>query len=168
MAAPPGTIRLGQRENAVTFQVEGWMTMQQSLAFRRCAQDWLAEGARFIRVDLRCCTFMDSTFVGTLLSLKRATELEPSGQFFLVSPSTQCQKIIHQMGLDDVIPTTAGAEAEPSCWTELKLQVENDCAFKCNVVEAHQELASLGGRTGEIFGPVARCLAQEMDTIKKS
>jgi anti-anti-sigma factor len=167
MAVAPGTIRVHQHEQTVTFLVEGWTTMQQSLSFRRVAEEGLGRGANIVRVDLRGCTFMDSTFVGTLLNLKRAVHRCQDGDFALVSPSAQCVKLFQQMGLEGFFPAVPGEEAMQSSWAELTCEPRDDYAFKCNVVEAHQELASMGGRTGEIFRPVARCLAQEMEGAKK-
>jgi anti-anti-sigma factor len=163
--AAQGTVRVKQEAQTVTFQVEGWTTMHQSLAFRRAAEEALGQGARVIRVDLRCCTFMDSTFIGTLLNLKRAVHREENGEFTLICPSAPCTRLFKQMGLEGVFPIAA-EEAPATGLTELCCERGDDHAFKCNVVEAHQELANMGGRTAEIFGPVARCLAEEMAAKK--
>jgi anti-anti-sigma factor len=168
MAAPQGIVRVHQQQQTIAFQVEGWTTMHQSLAFRRAAEYWLEQGACVMRVDLSRCTFMDSTFIGTLLNLKRAVNREENGDFALVGPTAACLKLFQQMGLDGVFPILAVDEAAGFCWTEMPCEKTDDFAFKCNVVEAHQGLADLGGRAGEIFRPVARCLSQEMEAAKKA
>src|SRR5262245_5562772 len=69
MATPEGTVRVQQQDKRVWVQVTGWGRMQQALPLRRFAEQCLAQGADSIRIDLRQCTYLDSTFLGTLLHL---------------------------------------------------------------------------------------------------
>jgi anti-anti-sigma factor len=167
MAAPQGVVRVRRHEGTVTFQVEGWTTMNQSLSFRKTAEYQLSGGATELRIDLRHCTFMDSTFIGTLLFLKRATNTRKQGRFVLVSPSQACCELFQKMGLDGVFTIEAADEPAGSDWTELARGADDVKAFQCNVVQAHQELANLPGRAGEPFRAVVRCLEQEMKAAKK-
>jgi anti-anti-sigma factor len=167
MAAPQGIIRVHQDGPTVTFQVEGWTTMKQSLSLRRFAEQCLAAGATTLQVDLRRCTFMDSTFVGTLLFLKRAVHRKEHGEFTLLAPSAECGKLFRQMGLEGVFPTAA-AEGPAGPWTELTSEGEDGGAFKRNVVQAHQELASLPGPAGDAFRAVVRCLGQEAEEATRA
>ncbi len=166
MAAPQGIVRVHQHEQTVMFQVEGWTTMNQSLSFRRCAEQYLAAGAATLWVDLRHCTFMDSTFIGTLLFLKRTAHQQEQGSFALVSPSPQCCRLFQQMGLEGVFPILAAEEVTGRCWNDLKCGGEDMQAFQENVVRAHQELANLDGPASAPFKAVARCLEQELEAEK--
>ena len=74
MAAQPGRVRVYQHAQAVAFQVEGQATMQHSPAVRRYAEQNLTVGTTALSVDLRRYIHMDSTFLGTLLFLKRLDE----------------------------------------------------------------------------------------------
>ncbi len=161
MPAPQGLIRMHQQGQTATFQVEGWTTMNQSLSFRRSAEQALANGTRVLKVDLRQCTFMDSTFIGTLLFLKRAAHRQPGGEFFLVCPSAACGRLFKQMGLEGVFPCV-NEEGGPCGGTELNRVPDDVKALQCNVIQAHQELASLDGPAGEQFRAVARCLEQDL------
>ncbi len=73
MAAPQCRIRYHQDGDVLIFQIEGWATMVQSLPFRRFVEQSLARSTRTLWVDLRQCTYIDSTFLGTLLFIKRAS-----------------------------------------------------------------------------------------------
>jgi anti-anti-sigma factor len=166
MAPPQGTVRAHQQDQRAIFQVEGWTTMNQSLSFRRYAEACISQGATTLWVDLRPCTFMDSTFIGTLLFLKREVYRRKRGEFALISPSEQCCKLFKQMGLEGVFPTVT-PEQMPACsWTEIPRGTDDVTAFKRNVVQAHQELAGLEGPAGEPFRKVMRCLAPELDAEK--
>jgi anti-anti-sigma factor len=163
MAAPQGVVRVRQQGPVVLFQVEGWTTMNQSLTFRTFAEQCLAEGATVIQVDLSRCTFMDSTFVGTLLYLKRAAHKKDHGEFFLLAPSPQCVKLIKQMGAEGVFPTTATVAPAGCVWCDLPSDVKDLPAFRLNVLQAHRELANLEGPAAGSFREVVRCLEEEME-----
>ena len=164
MLALQGTLHVHQADQTITFRVDGCGRATNSLTLRRFAEQVLAAGATTLRVDLRRCTHMDSTFIGTLLQLKRAAEKGERGSLVLLSPSTQCSQILRQMGLDRMVVVESAAE-EAGPWTELGGE-EDPAAFKCNAVEAHQELATLEGPVGETFRRVVRCLMQDPEAKK--
>src|SRR5436309_2251239 len=99
MDAPQSTVRVHLQGPTVTFQVEGRGRMANSLPLRRLAEQALAGGATALRVDLRRCTHMDSTFLGTLLQLKRAAGRK-GASLVLVSPSPECHELLRQMALE--------------------------------------------------------------------
>jgi anti-anti-sigma factor len=159
MAAPQGTVRYHQQPHAVTFRVEGRATMNQSLPLRQCAERLIAAGVSQVRVDLRACSYVDSTFVGTLLTLKKATDRH-AGHFSLVMPSPACGKILQQMGLMDLLPAES-SELDPDAeWSDLAVPPADPTSFRQNVAEAHKELADLPGTTGKQFEAVMRCIEQ--------
>jgi len=164
MVASQGFVYYQQHDQAASFRVEGRCTMTQALPFRRQAESCLAQGCRLIRVDLRDCSHLDSTFLGTLLSLKKQLERH-SGRFFLVSPSMACTRILEQMGLLDLLPTESTLAVEDGNWTLLGSDSNDLLSFKRNVVEAHEELAALPGPTGQQFQEVLRCIQQVDPTV---
>jgi anti-anti-sigma factor len=158
MALPQGVVRFHHQEQTVTFAVEGRGTMTNSLPLRRCAEGLLAAGVTQVRVDLRACTYMDSTFLGTILTIKKLLE-RSQGQLVLITPSLACGRILQQMGLSDVLATQSEPPAEVP-WTELSGEPADLPSFKRNVAQAHEELANLPGAAGEQFKAVSRCLAE--------
>jgi anti-anti-sigma factor len=136
--------------------------MQQALPLRRFAEQCLCEGAGGIRVDLRDCTYLDSTFLGTLLHLRRAARRRGS-DLTLVAPSAECRRLLQQIGVEDAFPIQVMDETAAPAWQDLDPGKADARAFNQTVVEAHQELASLGGRAGETFQPVAECLNREWE-----
>ena len=161
MAAPQGIVRVYHDGEAVTFQVEGRVTLTQSLPLRRCSEQALAAGATSLRVDLRRCTYMDSTFLGALLILQRAAERRGGCRMTLVSPSAVCCRLLQQMGLLGQLPVVA-EEGEPAgpC-TTLAGDSEDLPALRCNVVQAHQELAHVAGPAGDPFRAMTPFLEDE-------
>jgi anti-anti-sigma factor len=162
MTIPQGVVRVRQHGQTLTFQVKGRATMQQSPSVRRFTEHCCAHGTNAVWVDLRHCTHMDSTFLGTLLVLKRAVEQQEQGKFALISPSPQCCRVLQHMGLDEFFSIVTEQEPEASDWTELKSESDDLTAFKRNVVQAHQELARLEGPAGESFRALADHLTGEL------
>ncbi|HMF17060.1 MAG TPA: STAS domain-containing protein [Gemmataceae bacterium] len=160
MATQQGSVRVCKDCHTVTFQVVGWGRMHQSMPVRRLSEQFLAEGIASVQVDLRHCTYLDSTFLGTLLTLKRASKKCRQAQFVLVSPSPECCRLFKQMGVEDCLPAITAPEPAGD-WTELPCEPEDVDTFNRNVIQAHQELANLGGPAGAAFQAVARCLEKD-------
>jgi anti-anti-sigma regulatory factor len=163
MNPPQGVVRVHWHDQTVIFQVEGRATMLQSQPLRRVAEQSLADGARVVRIDLRHCTHLDSTFLGTLLVLKRTVDRREQAEFHLVCPSTKCCGILDQMGLTGIFPVTTADEPPAVACTELPGDLQDPGAFKRNVLQAHQELANLPGPAGDQFRAVMRCLANDAE-----
>lgn len=157
MPVPQGIVRFHQRDHTLTFRVEGKATIPNSLPMRLHAERALAAGTTIVRVDLRDCSYMDSTFLGTLLTLKKA--VDKKGQFQLISPSVGCQKLFNQMGLTGMFATQVEDPVADTIWTDLATEQDQN-SLKRNCATAHEALADLPGEAGKQFEQVARCLAQ--------
>ncbi len=164
--AVPNIIRVYRHEKVLTFHVEGRANMQQSLPLRRLAERALDEGTPALHFDLRQCTYMDSTFLGTLLLLKKHVEAH-GGDFALVCPSACCCRLLQQMGLADVYPVRTDEEPLTGEPAELIGTADDIEMFKLNVVQAHQELAGISGPAGETFTPVARSLTEALEAERR-
>jgi anti-anti-sigma factor len=168
MATTQGTVRVHQHDHTVIFRVEGRVTMPHSVPLRLFAERCLAEGATQVLVDLRDCSYMDSTFLGTLLTLKKVTDRQARATLLLISPSDGCRRLFAQMGLTGMFLTQV-ADLDPSAdWQELSCNPPDVGTLKQNVTEAHEQLASLPGAAGEQFRTVKRCLAEAAEAEKKN
>src|SRR6516164_9060150 len=111
MSATDGVLRVHVDGPPVTFQVEGQATVRQGLPLRRYAEERLnGSDATSLRVDLRRCTWMDSTFLGTLLLLLKAVNQKGQGSFTVVSPTATAKRLLHQMGMTTICPMCEGDE----------------------------------------------------------
>lgn len=158
MSAPRGLIRVRQDAQGITVQVVGWGRMQQSMPVRRLGESCLAEGSGLFRVDLRHCSYLDSTFLGTLLYLQRAARKLGKGQVVLISPSPECCRLFKQIGVEDCFAVACVDEFPAEDWRELSCPSDDVEAFNQNVIQAHEELANVGGPAGDKFQAVIRCL----------
>lgn len=158
MAAPPSVIRYHLQESVLTIRVEGRGTMTQSLPLRRFTERAIDQGATQVRLELVECTYVDSTFLGTILTLKKALD-RAGGQLLLLAPSQACGRILYQMGLEDVLSTSEEGADPNTPWSELPCSLDDSPQFRGNVVQAHQELANLPGPAGEQFKSAMRRLS---------
>jgi len=157
-------IRAHDEGPILTLDIVGVATMMESPAVQEAVALHLACGGRVVRLDLRDCTVMDSTFSGTLLSLKR--ELDPiGGELVLVSPSPRVLESLQDMGLEDFYGI-ASLERPSGPWREigsvaLGEREGHERQLRRLILEAHDELARLPGPSSRGFGNVAAQLHEE-------
>jgi anti-anti-sigma regulatory factor len=137
--------------------------MAHSLPLRRCAEQALGQGATALRVDLSHCSHMDSTFLGTLLTLQRLVAGQGQCAFALVAPSTQCRCVLRQMGVESIFAVVPAEEPAPETWDELPCALDDCQGIQQNVVQAHQELAKVEGPAAESIRAVVRCMARAQE-----
>src|SRR4051794_8163126 len=92
--ARDGTIRYHQDARELAYRVEGRATMTFGAPLRAHAERAIDAGVGSLLVDLRDCSYMDSTFLGTLLSLDKAITRKAGVRLQLVAPSTNCSRIL--------------------------------------------------------------------------
>ena len=86
-----------------------WIAMQgeaiwhNSIVLRDFVQGLQTEGVRFFFLDLESCHLMDSTFMGTLISLSGKMSSESSGALVIVQASTNCRRQLALYGLDSLL-----------------------------------------------------------------
>jgi anti-anti-sigma factor len=154
MSSGEGSLRIQQHGQTISCRVIGQATMRQSPALRRRVERCLATEQLALRVNLEQCTYMDSTFIGTLLMFKRRLR-----EFALVAPSSECSRLLQKMGLGTVF-CTLPQDPLPECADEVLDSEPAGDHFQRTIVEAHQELASMPGPAGVIFRGVAANLMQ--------
>ena len=163
--ASSGIIYASCDSGVAMLKVCGRAQAHQCTAMRRFAEDVLAGRAAEIRVDLSGCDHFDSTFLGTLLHLRRARCETGKALLTLVSPSDACLQILSRMGARSLFHIDdAGCDADTQEWDILPEDAAGDCGldFKRNVVEAHQELAEVEGPLRDQYRLVAEMAAQDL------
>ena len=119
-------------------------------------------------LDLSACTYIDSTFLGGLVSLfKRHVSGRPD-RFAIYAPAPLRQSLFGTSRLDRVFPFVdelplVGAERLP---LEVQSTTSRD-ELGSYVVECHRRLAELGGAEAETYGRVAEAIAQELTVRRK-
>jgi hypothetical protein len=125
------------------------------------AEDAALRGCTEVRVDQRRCTYMDSTFIGTLLLLHR--RLMYAGALALICPSPACQKLLGDLCLERVLISEDSEELPETAWLDLPSHAEVTRPFASSILEAHVALAELTAPTGAPFQGVVQCLARDIE-----
>ena len=116
-----------------------------------------------MRLDLRGCTAIDSTFSGTLLSLQRQLE-DVGGKLTLVSPSAKVLELLEKMSLDDFYAIEIADPLDVDhAGVELPLTRPSGASFGRMVLDAHDELASLPGPAGSVFRTVVEEMRRDLE-----
>lgn len=141
--------------------------MVESPVVQELAHARIRAGARVVRIDLRECTAMDSTFTGMLLVLKRVLEAS-AGELVLVAPSRKVMDVLGQMGLDDFYAIDS-AERPPAthAWREVAVPRPEVETLQRMVLESHEELSRVPGPAAEAFRDVVREL-RRADSVRPS
>jgi hypothetical protein len=161
----------------VAIKVEGAGTMQESPVIHAFAERQLTQpdgGA--VVIDLSACTYVDSTFLGGLVSLfkRHGTKITgpgsvPNARFTIYAPGPARQVLFGTSRLDRVFcfidhPPTVAAQSVP-------LQPSSSTSREelgHYIVECHRRLAELGGVEAETFGRVADAIAEELTARRRS
>lgn len=145
----------------LTVQIRGPATMGESPAVQELALEHMARGMRWLRLDLRACTTIDSTFSGTMLWLKRQLDAV-AGTLTLVSPSARVLELLRDMGLEDFYEIENSEREELSTsegdWIEVAPTRPTLADLRRHLIGAHDELARGPSAAAREFGSVADAL----------
>jgi anti-anti-sigma regulatory factor len=145
-------LRVHDEPASSTIDVAGAATMIESAAVHETASERIARGVRAIRIDLRDCKMMDSTFLGGLLSLQRHLA-GMGGTLTLVSPAPYVVELLGQMGLEGFYAVEVADRSEVG-WRELPAVLPRVGTLRRLVIDAHDELARVPGPAAESFRAV--------------
>jgi anti-anti-sigma regulatory factor len=163
--------------HGVSIRVEGAGTMQESPVIHAFAERVLAEAdGGAVVVDLGACSYVDSTFLGGLVSLfkrhggkSNRPGAQPAQRFTIYAPSPVRQSLFGTSRLDrvfsfiDQLPALQAQvmPLEPSGSTSRE-------EMGHYIVECHRRLAEIGGAEAETFGRVADAIADELTLRRRS
>lgn len=145
----------------MTLDIDGPATMLEGATVEQTATEHFADGTRALRIDLRDCTMMDSTFSGTLLSLKRHLEAI-GGELVLVSPSEPVLEVLRLMGLESFYRVDVADRVEGP-WQPVTAVRPEAGELERLVLESHELLADVPGPAGREFRAVVEELRRDRE-----
>ena len=155
------SLSIGRWNEGYVVRVCGRGTMRESRVLQECARTLGLEGAVALVVDLANCDYLDSTFLGCLVSFQRRVGRE-SDRVAVYAPPEAEKRLLHALQLHrffrliDALPETIG-----SCEL-LEMQSCDSVELGRHVMDCHRRLAELGGAQQEVFNRIADQLAQEL------
>ena len=161
----PSALTIGWTRRGYCVRVAGRGTMRESPALRAFALQVLDEpGSPTLDIDLTTCDYLDSTFLGGLLSLFRQFEQSgPSGRLAIAGPTEVLHRLLGPTRLEAILPLRAEPPERLGEEVPIPPQALDSEDLGRHVLESHRRLAELGGANAAVFGPIADRIACELD-----
>jgi anti-anti-sigma regulatory factor len=164
--AARSNITVARFSSGVTIRVDGPGTIGESQLMHAFALEVLrGDAARRVIIDLADCAYMDSTFLGGLISLFRR---HSAGRFAVYAPGVRRRALFGQSRLDTVLPFV---DELPAAGDHIRLDAPqipsagDDLAR--HVIDCHRRLAELGGPDAPELARVADAIAAELDADRR-
>lgn len=139
--------------------------MAQSPAFHEFVVHALGEGPQTVCVDVDQCTYLDSTFLGSLLDLHRKYGTGESPRFRVFAGEESRRKLFSATHLHKVFRFVEGLPEPIAAWVDLcpgPLPSKSEMAR--HVMECHRRLAEIDGPAQKTFALIADRLERELTT----
>ena len=139
----PSAVRIGMDGNAVCIRLDGNAMFTSSTTFRDLTREMNLRGHRDFRLDLGACDIMDSTFIGTLISVGLQLR-QQGGGLTIVRASRECRAQLDQYGLGQIIKISSnnGTVFTPEGeWLASESKATN-ADHRETILQAHEALAA--------------------------
>ena len=161
--AAPSVLKVARTPTGYCIRIEGRGTMKESpCAGQFASRSFEAEGATVV-VDLAACEYLDSTFLGCLVEMKKRAGRTAPERFAVSAPAEKAKKLLGPTRLDVVLRPT---EEPPQVVGEYVTLAAADPAgadVMRHVMECHRLLAELGGPQQAAFAAIADNIERELN-----
>ena len=151
---------IGSFSDGTVVSLVGRGTMCESPAFREVAERLLDKGT--VVFDASRCDYLDSTFLGCLIGIKKACEQIPKSRFLIAASADTrlklfCTSSLHQFF--DFLEECPKVLKESS---KVDLERPDERELGYHVMRCHKRLAEMGGHESDTFQAIADRLAKEL------
>jgi anti-anti-sigma regulatory factor len=153
-------LQLGPTSGGTLVRLVGRGTMCESPVFRDTVERLFERG--FVVLDASDCNYLDSTFLGCLIGLKKAGECAGQSRLLVAaSPDTRiklfCTSSLHRyFDFVDVLPELTGPIET------IDLTDSRRDELGPHIMTCHERLAEMGGKEAPAFRAIADRLAREL------
>jgi anti-anti-sigma regulatory factor len=164
MSSQTPVLTVGATATGIYLGVNGRATVAVCPMAERVVSDFLAahpEGGQ-VSVDVGRCDWVDSTFAGWLLGLRRRLRGLANARLRLLGCSERCRTSLERMHLAALFEYDVGER--PTDVAELPCAIldrPDEQALRL-MLSAHEALAGLSPQNAEAFGPVVRMLRRQL------
>lgn len=160
---------MARRANLAFVKVVGRGSFQNAGCLKSFYQQLLKEGVDRFVVDLDACTYLDSTFLGTLLILGKHLREATKGQGFLhiLNANLRNLELMKNLGLDRLF-NIDGKSSELSEMIKDQVLNEVSCPVPSRqeaaptILEAHEKLMEFDQRNVPKFKDVVEFLREDL------
>jgi anti-anti-sigma regulatory factor len=162
-AATACKLKIAPTARGCCVRIEGRGTMRESPAAKTVGERTLAADPSAVVVfDLSACDYLDSTFLGCLMSLARSHAPGLPKRFEIAAPPEVRKKLLGPCRLDRLIPCTDAAPAAVAGWVDVPAADLDPKEMTRHIMEAHRLLAEVDSPMRIAFTRIADELAKEL------
>ncbi|QDU60208.1 hypothetical protein Pan216_10460 [Planctomycetes bacterium Pan216] len=162
--ASSSIVRFGRCEEGYVIRVEGAGTLHESPMVEDFAQSVAEEGSSMgLVLDLSCCDYLDSTFLGVMVGLHKAAGRDVGCHFAIANPSRQCRGLLESLHLDAILRVVDESPRLLGEWESLDTGGVEFKEISRHVFECHQHLANVPGPQQQRFAKIAAQMATEFN-----
>jgi len=157
-------VQVARNGNLIYIQVVGRGSFQNASHVKHFAEEVLKGGATGIQVDLKDCTYLDSTFLGTLagIGIKLRTATSDASTLQILNATPRNTELIQNLGLDRLFRFEAAPEAVPDATQKLDGTAAGKVETGETMLEAHQTLMQWDARNVAKFKDVVAYLKEDL------
>jgi anti-anti-sigma factor len=155
-------LSVGPTRNGILIRVDGRGTAVASPTFERLVKDALQRDHDSIGVDLTECEYLDSTFLGCLVTMHRKSRDVQGDPFVIVAPAAARRRLFHTARLDKVLRFVDQGEPLVGQTVDVEISSAERDEFGRHVANTHRALASLGGTEADKFEQIADSIEREL------
>lgn len=159
-----GNIRIGIKNQDIFVDVEGRGTAEYCSDLNANIVELLATyDIKRIYFSVKKASYMDSSFIGLILSMKKKFANQENS-VFLLNPSDKIVEIFQIMGLDSFVPSLYDEHIEcEDCYIEVHQKIENSITDIKLLLESHQNIMETSNENKKRFALVEKVFQKELE-----
>ncbi len=158
----PSAVKIAQTDAGSVVRIEGRGTMQQSPTVHEFISRLLGAEAGSVVLDLNACTFLDSTFLGSLLDLHKRFGVAKPPRFTVAATPGEARKLFGPTRLDRLLNIAAICPLINGEWRTLPAGASGAREVARHVMECHRALAEVEGPNQAVFARIADQMEREI------
>lgn len=159
-------ILVARKDDLAFIQVTGRGSFQNAGAVKSFYTELLQKGVNRFVVDLNECTYLDSTFLGTLtgLGMRLKEKSAGKGRLHIINVNARNVELLHNLGLDRLfnIDVTPRDFAQPGPLQEMKPEKVDREESAQQMLEAHTNLVEWDSKNIPKFKDVIIYLKEDL------
>lgn len=156
------SLKMVRNSSGYTFRIEGRGTMRESNAFQKLAEDVLTTDNRSVVLDLSVCSYLDSTFLGSIAILHRRFGQAKDPRFMIYATRSLCQSLFGPTHLDALVAIIEQPPSTIGDYEEVEIKDDTAPSLGRHVMHCHRGLAELDTPHQQEFAAIARQLEEEL------
>lgn len=157
-------LQVSRADEAVLIQVFGLGNMFLAPTLQSLVESELKAGFANFVVDLRHCSGMDSTFMGTFIGL--STQVKNTfGWFCLVNVSGENMRLLKMLGVIHMVSVHDGDFPAPDGETTVLFPTADPYLRQKQIHSAHKLLLDASPENEKRFGPFIKAMEEEMGEL---